>query len=82
LQGVGEFKLINVVDFNEIKFFSHSMLVEKSTLKNHFTLIKKLDKCGPRSKSKAQYKLQYKMVEIKTDFSSVIWEEVGIVSLV
>jgi hypothetical protein len=40
---VGEFKLINVVDLNEINFFSHSMLIEKSTLKDHFTIHPKIE---------------------------------------
>jgi hypothetical protein len=34
---VGEFKL-DVVDFNEINFFSHSLPVEELALKNHFTI--------------------------------------------
>jgi hypothetical protein len=31
------------MDFNEIDFFSHSMLVEESTLKNHFTIHPKIE---------------------------------------
>jgi hypothetical protein len=38
----GEFKLVDVVDFNEINFFSHFMPVEKSTLKNHSTIHPKI----------------------------------------
>jgi hypothetical protein len=84
---VREFKLVDVVDFNEINVFSHSMPIEKNSLKNHVNIHPKIGrvwamyKMIPLSKSKAQNELQYEMVEIKIDFSIEI-EEVNIMSLV
>ncbi len=63
LLSVKEFELVDAMDFNEINVFLHSMLAEESTLKNHFIVHPKLDRCIPcdvklEVKNKSQATLQ------------------------